>query len=68
MSKIVKNDVVKKTSYNTLKNKVGAIDTSVFVTRTKFTTNANALDDKIDQFEKKTSDISGLTTKSSFTC
>ena len=43
------NDVVKKTEYNTLKNKVDAIDTSSFVTRTKFTTDINALDDKIDK-------------------
>ena len=35
LSNVVKNDVVKKTEYNTLKNKVDAIDTSGFVTRTK---------------------------------
>ena len=49
LSNVVKNDIVKKTIYNTLKNKVDAIDTSVFVTRTKFTTDTNALHDKIDQ-------------------
>ena len=38
LSNVVKNDVVKKTEYNTLQNKVDAIDTSGFVTRTKFTT------------------------------
>ena len=38
LSNVVKNDVVKKTEYNTLRNKVDAIDTSSFVTRTKFTT------------------------------
>ena len=63
----VKNDVVKKTEYNTLKNKVDAIDTSGFVTRTKFTTDTNALDDKIDKIEKKIPDISGLATKLSVT-
>ena len=67
LSNVVKNDVVKKTIYNTLKNKVDAIDTSVFVTRTKFTTDTNALDDKIDKVEKKIPDISGLATKSSGT-
>ena len=67
MSNVVKNDAVKKTTYNTLKNKVDAIDTSVFVTRTKFTTDINALDDKIDKVEKKIPDISGLATKSSVT-
>ena len=67
LSTVVKNDVVKKTIYNTLKNNVDAIDTSVFVTKTKFTTDTNALDDKIDKFEKKIPDISGLATKSSVT-
>ena len=67
MSNVVKNDVVKKTTYNTLRNKVDAIDTSKFVSRTKFTTDTNALDDKIDKIEKKIPDISGLATKSSVT-
>ena len=67
MSNLVKNDVVKKTTYNTLKNQVDAIDTSVFVTRTKFTTDTNALDHKIDKVEKKIPGISGLATKSSVT-
>ena len=44
--------------------KLKAVDTSNFVTRTKFSTDTNALDDKIDGVEKKT-DISGLATKTS---
>ena len=67
LSNVAKNDVVKKTDYNTLKNKVDAIDTSKFVSRTKFTTDTNALDDKIDKVEKKIPDITGLVTKSSVT-
>ena len=67
LSNVVKNDVVKKTTYNTLKNKVDAIDTSGFVTRTNFTTDTNAIDDKIDKFEKKLPNISGLITKSRVT-
>ena len=67
LSNVVKNDVVKKTVYNTLKTKVDAIDTSGFVTRTKFTTDTNALDDKIDKVEKKIPDVSLLATKSSVT-
>ena len=67
MTNVVKN-VIKKTTYSSLKNKVDAIDTSGFVTRTKFTTDTNALDDKIDKVEKKIPDISGLATKSSVTC
>ena len=67
LSNVVKNDVVKKTEYNTLKNKVDAIDTSNFVSRTKFTTDTNALDDKIDKVENKIPDIIGLATKSGVT-
>ena len=67
MSNVVKNDVLKKTTYNTLKNKVDATDTPGFVTRTKFTTDSNALDDKIDKVEKKIPGISGLAIKSSVT-
>ena len=85
LSNLVKNDVVKKTDYNTkitsieaqiaglTKNtvdnlvditKLKAIDTNSFVTRTKFSADTNALDDKIDGVEKKTG-ISGLATKTS---
>ena len=44
------------------KTKRKAIDTNSFVTRTKFSADTNALDDKIDDVEKKTH-ISGLATK-----
>ena len=74
LSNLVKNDVVKKTDYNTkvtsieaqiaglTKNtvdnladitKLKAIDTNIFVTRTKFSADTNALNDKIDGVEKK---------------
>ena len=43
--------------------KLKAIDTNSFVTRTKFSADTNALDDKIDGVEKKIPDISGLATK-----
>ena len=86
LSNLVKNDVVKKTDYNTKvtsteaqiaglnKNtvdnladitKLKAIDSNSFVTRTKFSADTNALDDKIDCVEKKNPDISGLATKTS---
>ena len=42
-----------------------AIDTNSFVTRTKFSEDTNALDNKIDGAEKKNPDISGLATKTS---
>ena len=45
--------------------KLKAIDTNSFVTRTKFSVDTNALDDKIDGVEKKNPDISGLATKTS---
>ena len=45
--------------------KLEAIDTNSFVTRTKFSADTNALDDKIDGVEKKQPDISGLATKTS---
>ena len=45
--------------------KLKAVDTNNFVTRTKFSTDTNSLDDKIDGVEKKISDISGLATKTS---
>ena len=48
-----KNDLVKKIEYNALKTKVDGVDTSSFVTRTKFTADINALDDKIDKVENK---------------
>ena len=74
LTNAIKNDVVKKTDYNTkgtsieaqiaglTKNtvdnladitKLKAIDTNSFVTRTKFSADTNALDDKIDGVEKK---------------
>ena len=57
---------------NTLDNladiaKLKAIDTNSFVTRTKFSADTNALDDKIVGVEKKNPDISGLATKTSLT-
>ena len=42
-----------------------AIDTNSFVTRTKFSADTNALDDKIDGVEKNPLIISGLATKTS---
>ena len=74
LSNLVRNDVVKKTDYNTKVTsieaqiagltentvdnladitKLKAIDTNSFVTRTKFSADTNALDDKIEGVEKK---------------
>ena len=45
--------------------KLKAIDTNSFVTRTTFSADTNALNDKIGGVEKKPPDISGLATKTS---
>ena len=57
LSNVVKNEVVKKTDFSG--------DTCV--RRTKFSTDANALDDKIDKVEKQIPDISSLETKRNVT-
>ena len=57
LSNVVKNEVVKKTDFSA----------ENYVTRTKFSTDTNSLDDKIDKVDKKIPDVSGLATKSSVT-
>ena len=59
--------VTKNTSDNLADiTKLKAVDTSNFVTRTKFSADTNALDDKINGVEKKP-DVSELATKTSLT-
>ena len=53
LSNVVKNEVVKKTDFSA----------DTYVTRTKFSTDTNALDDQIHKVEKKIPDISSLETK-----
>ena len=57
LSNVVKNEVVKKTDFSA----------DTYVTRTKFSTDTNSLDDKIDKVEKKIPDISSLKTKRNVT-
>ena len=57
LDNVVKNEVVKKTDFNA----------DNYVMRTKFSTDTNSLDDKIDKVDKKIPDVSGLATKSSVT-
>ena len=57
LSKIVKNEVVKKTDFNA----------DNYAMRTKFSTDTNSLDDKINKVDKKIPYVSGLRTKSSVT-
>ena len=47
LSDVVKNDVVNKTVYNKLVAKVGNIDTSDFVLKTKYNTDKTELEKKI---------------------
>ena len=54
---LLKTKVLKKTDFS--------VDT--YVTRTKFSTDINALDDKIDKVEKEIPDISSLETKRNVT-
>ena len=58
---------VKQSATNNLAEitKLKAADTSAFVNKTKFSTDINSLDDKIDKVDKKIPDISGLATKTS---
>ena len=83
LSDVVKNDVVKKTVYNTLVAKVDNIDTSEFVLKTKYKTDKTELENKIadtngflqktnyntkiTELENKIPDISNLGTKTALT-
>ena len=57
LSNVVKNEVVKKTDFSA----------DNYVTRTKFSTDTNALDDEIDKVDKKLPNNNNLATKSSVT-
>ena len=67
LSNVVKNDVVKKTEYSSLKTKVDNIDTSSYVTKTKFENDISDLDKKTDKTDKKIPDVSDLVKKSALT-
>ena len=59
LSNVVKNEVVKKTEYNKLVNKVNNIDTSGFLLKTKYAA------DKLE-LEKKIPDTSNLVKKTNY--
>ena len=67
LSNVVENDVVKKTEYDKLVNKVNGIDNTNFVSRTKYEKDGSDFEDKIDKIEKKIPDISDLVKKSALT-
>ena len=66
LSNVVKNDVVKKTEYNSLKTKVDTIDTTNFVLKTKYEKDGSDFEDKISKIDKKINEFSGLVKKTDF--
>ena len=60
LSNVVKNDVVKKTECDKLVNKVNGIDTTNFVSRTKYEKDGSDFEDKINKIDKKVPDVSEL--------
>ena len=66
LSNVVKNDVIKKTDYNTLKSKVDGINVSKYVGRTKYETDEKAIYDKIDKVEKKIPVLTDFVTTARF--
>ena len=83
LSNVVKNDVIKKTEYNKLVNKVNNIHTSRFIFKTKYNADKLKLENKIPdtsnlikttdcntkitEIENKIPDISNLATKTALT-
>ena len=63
LSDVVKNNVVKRTEYNNLVTKVGSIDTTNFVKKTKYEKDGLDFEDKINKIDKKIPDISSLVKK-----
>ena len=66
LSNAVKNDVVKKTEYNSLKTKVDSIDTTNFVLKTKYEKDGSDFEDKISKIDKKIRYVSDLVKKRDF--
>ena len=63
LSNVVKNDVVKKTEYNSLKAKVDNTDTTNFVLKTKYEKDGSDFEDKICKIDKKIPDVNNLVKK-----
>ena len=66
LSNVVKNDVVKKTEYGKLVNKVNSIDNTNFASRTKYEKGGSYFEDKIDKIDKKIPDVSDFVKKTYF--
>ena len=66
LSNVVKNDVVKKIEYNSLKTKVDSIDTANFLLKTKYEKVGSDIEDKISKIGKKIPDVSDSVKKTDF--
>ena len=62
LSNVVKNGV-KKTEYDKLISKVNGIDTTKFVSRTKYENDGSDFEKKVNDVDKKLPDVSGLAKK-----
>ena len=66
LSNLVKNDVVKKTEYDKLVNKINAMDTTNMVSKTKYEKGGSDFEDKINKIDKKMPDVKDLVKKTEF--
>ena len=66
LSNVVDNDVVKKTVYNKLVTKVNNIDTTGFVSKTKYDTDKSDLEKKISDAEKRIPNTSAFVKKTDY--
>ena len=64
---VVKNDIVKKIQYDKLVAKVNGIDTTNFVSKTKYKKDGPDFEVKINKIDKKIPDVSNLVKKSALT-
>ena len=63
LSNLVKHNVIKKTEYDKLVEKVDNTDTTEFVLKTKYDTDKSDLEKKISDAEKKIPNTSDLAKK-----
>ena len=67
LSNLVKNGVVTKTEYDKLVGKVNGIDTTNFVSKTKYEKDGSDFEDKINKLDKKIPDVSDVFKKYALT-
>ena len=67
LSNVVKNNVIKKTEYDKLVNKVHGIDNINFVSKAKYEKDGSDFEDKISNIDKNIPDVSALVKKSALT-